>query len=447
MATKQTRREHGGSYKPVSAVEIRIWGTMVGAVVLDPARGYYAFEYAPAFARRGIELAPLQMPLAQADRPFVFPALPELTYRRLPAMLADALPDKFGNALIDAWMAGRGVPAQNITVLDRLAYMGRRSMGALEFRPARGPSAKSATALQLASLVETARQALSGRLDTDDHARAALSQIISVGTSAAGARAKAVVAWSRTTGELRAGQFDVEPGFEHWLLKFDGVGEDKVLGPSRDYGRIEYAYYLMARDAGVHMSECRMLEENGRAHFMTRRFDRDGNERLHMQSLCAMAHLDFNQKATHSYNQLFDTILRLGLGRQALVRAFTAMVFNVMAANMDDHTKNFAFLLRQGGRWELAPAFDITHAHNPWGEWTNQHQMSINGKFDEITRSDLRTVADRFDLLQDYATVIERIGDALSAWPRYAQQAGVDPAETEAIAKNLRVRRLPPHAI
>lgn len=426
-----------GSYKPVTAVEVRIWGRVVGAVAFDPSIGFYAFEYDPAFVRRGIELAPLQMPLALADRPFVFLDLPEQTYRRLPAMLADALPDKFGNALINAWMAGRGVAVESITILDRLAYMGRRGMGALEFRPARGPLAKASTALQLASLVEMARQALSGKVDTDDHAKAALSQIISVGTSAAGARAKAVVAWNPLSKELRAGQFDVDPGFEHWLLKFDGVGEDTVLGPSKDYGRIEYAYYLMAKDAGLRMSECRLFEENGRAHFMTKRFDREGNERVHMQSLCAMAHLDFNQKAAHSYNQLFDTIVRLDLGRKALLQAYTTMVFNVMAANMDDHTKNFAFLLREGGRWELAPAFDITHAHNPQGERTNQHQMSVNGKFGDIERSDLRAVADRFDLMQDHAEVIERVALALAGWHEYARQAGVSQDEIQAIAKNL----------
>jgi len=276
-------------YKPVNIVEVRAWNRLVGAVALDPRLGYYAFEYAPAFIQTGIELAPLTMPLADAQRPFIFPDLPELTYKRLPAMLADALPDDFGNRLINAWMAKLGVAASDITALDRLAYMGKRGLGALEFRPARGPTTKRATAVVLSELVESARQAVQGEFDDDPHAVAALKQLISVGTSAGGARAKATIAWNPDTNEIRTGQFDVDAGFEHWLLKFDGIGKDNELGESKGYGRIEYAYHLMATQAGIAMSPCRLLEEGGRAHFMTKRFDRDGNTKLHTQTLCGTA--------------------------------------------------------------------------------------------------------------------------------------------------------------
>jgi serine/threonine-protein kinase HipA len=229
-------------FKPVRAIEVRIWGKSAGAVALDPALGYYAFEYDPAFVKSGIELAPLTMPLSRASEPFVFTQLPERTFRRLPAMLADALPDDFGNALVDAWMAREGVEKDQITPLDRLAYMNKRGLGALEFRPARGATRPSATAIELSTLVEGARLALAGTLGSDELASAALGQIIRVGTSAGGARAKAVIAWNPETQEIRAGQFEVPEGFEHWLLKFDGMGTDRELGEGQGYRRIEYAY-------------------------------------------------------------------------------------------------------------------------------------------------------------------------------------------------------------
>ena len=426
-------------YKPVHVIETRIWGHTVGAAALDPRLGYYAFEYAPAFVRMSIELAPLTMPLARADAPFVFTELPELTYKRLPAMLADALPDDFGNTLIDGWMAARGVERSQITPLDRLAYMGKRGMGALEFHPVRsGPAETSTTAISLATLVESARLALKGDLSSEHLAGTALAQIIKVGTSAGGARAKAAIAWNPKTQEIRAGQFDVDPGFEHWLLKFDGMGADRELGGSQDYGRIEYAYHHMAAAAGITMSACRLLEEGGRAHFMTRRFDRDGNLKHHMQTLCAMAHLDYKQKASHDYNQLFQTISSLRLGYAALEEAFRRMAFNVMAANCDDHAKNFSFLLREGGDWTLAPAYDVTHAHNPEGQWTNQHLMAVNGKFAGITRADLLSVADRFGI-GTAAKVIKQVGEALANWPDFAARAGVSPQEIARIRNHHRV--------
>lgn len=417
-------------HKPVTAVEVCLWGQRIGAVALEPRLGYYAFEYDPVFIKHDVEIAPLTMPLTQATDPFVFADLPAPTFKRLPALLADALPDDFGNALIDAWMANKGVAKESITPLDRLAYMGKRGMGALEFRPARGPNAASHTAIKLGRLVESARRAVQGQIDTDSHARAALAQIIQVGTSAGGARAKAVIAWNPQTEEIRAGQFDADPGFEHWLLKFDGIGIDRELGASQDYGRIEYAYSLMARAAGIAMAPCRLLIEGGRAHFMTRRFDRavDGAGKIvkhHMQTLCAMAHLDYKQKATHDYAQLFQTIQRLKLGHDALAETFRRMVFNIVAANCDDHSKNFSFLLPANTReWQLAPAYDVTHAFNPKGDWTYQHLMGVNGKFGQITHDDLLHLADRF-AIGPAPRIIDQVMDAVADWPNYAREAGL----------------------
>jgi serine/threonine-protein kinase HipA len=422
-------------FKPVKAIEVRVWGRKVGAVALDPNLEFYAFEYDPKFVASAIELAPLKMPLSRTGEPFVFTDLAERTFKRLPAMLSDALPDDFGNSLIDAWMARHGIAKEEITALDRLAYMGKRGMGALEFKPARGSHAASTTAIKLSKLVESARAAVHGEIDSDKLAQSALSQIIQMGTSAGGARAKAAIAWNPQTNEIRAGQFDVEPGYEHWLLKFDGMGPDRELGGTQDYGRIEYAYFLMARDAGITISTCRLLEENGRAHFMTQRFDRDGNIKHHTQTLCAMAHLDYRQKATHDYSQLFLTIEQLGLRYPAKEEAFRRMVFNVMAANCDDHTKNTSFLLREGSAWELAPAYDITHAYNPKGEWTNQHLTGVNGKFTGITRDDFLVVAERFGI-GTAPRVIEQVREAIGGWNRYAAQAKLSSSEAERIRQH-----------
>ena len=426
--------------KSASVIEVRAWGQRVGAIALDPRLGYYAFAYAPAWRRTGIQLAPLTLPLDAPQAIFIFPNLPEATFHRLPGMLADAIPDAFGNALIDAWMAKHGIAKNEITALDRLAYMGKRGMGALEFRPAHGSHRESSAPLEMKSLVEEARRFIEGNLSVDNEAQAALANILRVGTSAGGARAKAVIAWNPETNVIRSGQFDVAPGFEHWILKFDGVGKDTELGTGADYGRIEYAYYLMAKQAGIEMSSCRLLEENDRAHFMTRRFDRDvvngATIKHHIQTLCAMDHLDFKQRGTHTYAQLFMVVSRLELGDAAIGQVFRRMSFNVMARNRDDHTKNFAFRLKQNEDWELAPAYDITHAYNPKGEWTYQHLMSVNGKFNDITRDDLLQDADRFgvrrpkDLLADVRAALEN-------WPSFARQAGLSTTTSDRVAADF----------
>jgi serine/threonine-protein kinase HipA len=423
--------------KHVPVLEVRIWGQRVGAVAPDPRLGYYVFAYAPEWQRTGIELAPLTMPIGERRPGFVFPDLQEASFHRLPGMLADALPDDFGNALIDAWMSEHGVAKSEVTTLDRLAYMGRRGTGALEFKPARGSHSESAEPLEMKLLVENVRRLMEGDLSNDLQAHKALASIIQVGTSAGGARAKAVVAWNPATNVLRSGQFDAVPGFEHWLLKFDGVGKDAELGPGGDYGCIEYAYHMMATRAGIEMSPCRLLLENGRAHFMTRRFDREvvngQTVKHHVQTLCAMDHVDFKQRGANSYSQLFMAATRLRLGDDALRQIFRRMAFNVMARNCDDHTKNFAFRLKQGGSWELAPAYDITHAFNPKGEWTYQHLMGVRGKFRDITREDLLEEGDRFgvprakDLLKDVRAAVE-------CWPEFAAEAGLSEMAAERVA-------------
>ena len=420
------------AFKHVDRISVKIWGQEVGAVALDPKYGYYVFAYTPEWIGTGIELAPLHMPL-DGPETFIFPDLPDLTYKRLPAMLSDALPDDFGNALINRYMAERGVASSNVTSLDRLAYMGNRSMGALSFKPAHGPKKTKATAIELGALVTEARSAVTGKVNHDDSTNAALRTIIDVGTSAGGARAKAVIAWNPDTDEIRSGQVDAPPGFEHWLLKFDGTGKDIQLGPSEQYGRIEYAYHRMARAAGIDMTTCRLLRENGRAHFMTKRFDRGaGNQRHHTQTLCAIAHLDYKKKGTNSYEQLFLTVQQLQIGYEALEEAYRRMVFNILAKNCDDHTKNFSFRLREGAAWELAPAYDVTFAHNPTGEWTSEHLMSVNGKFKDFTLQDLHQVADRFGIGSAPA-VIEKVEAALARWREFASDAEVSTKEAERI--------------
>jgi serine/threonine-protein kinase HipA len=424
----------------VPVIEVRAWGERVGALALDTRLAYYAFEYAPSWRKLGMELAPLQMPLFNSRQTFIFPNLPEATFRRLPAMFADALPDDFGNALIDAWMAERGISKAQVTTLDRLAYMGKRGVGALEFKPSLGSHRESVEPLEMQSLVEEARKAVEGDLSVDAQAKVGLANIIRVGTSAGGARAKAVVAWNPETNQIRSGQFDMALGFESWLLKFDGVGKDLELGTGGDQGRSEYAYYKMAKQAGIEMSASRLLEENGRAHFMTRRFDREViagmTVKHHTQTLCAMAHLDYKQRATHAYSQLFMTISDLNLGDDALRQAFLRMAFNVMARNYDDHAKNFSFLRKREEEWALAPAYDMTHAHNPRGDWTYQHLMSVNGKFEGIARADLIAEAERFSVPRAEELVVD-VRSALDSWTEHAKAAGLGQSKTEELRQDF----------
>jgi len=430
------------SYQPVDVIEVFAWGRRVGAVALDPSTNVYAFEYTPEWIAGGVELAPLHMPLRSGA--FEFPELSRETFLGLPAMLADALPDTFGNAVVDAWMAEQGISRDRITALDRLAYAADRAMGALEFRPPMRAATGEPTAVVLADLIVAARRVVRGELSGADAAHDALAQLVTVGTSAGGARAKAVLAFNPTTWQVRSAVGDLPEGFEHWLIKLDGVsgstgldGHGDRLGESAPYGRIEYAYHLMATGAGVEMTDCRLLAEGPRRHFMTRRFDRatDG-QRSHLMSLCAMAHLDFNLVGVHSYDQYLDTVRRLGLGPSELAQAYRRMVFNVVAVNRDDHTKNFAFLRPELGEWRLAPAFDVTHAYRPDSPWTSKHLMSVNGRFDEVSLADLHEVAERHDV-PGYRRIVREVVDAVAEWTQYAARAELDTAVTAEIADDM----------
>ena len=432
------------SYQQVDLVEVHAWDRLVGAVALDPSTGFYAFEYEARWIASANSLAPLHMP--NRSGVFAFPQLNPITFYRLPAMLADALPDKFGNALVNAYLSDQGIPAEKITPLDRLAYAAERGMGALTFKPPVQDGLEKPTAIQLADLVTAARSMLSGEFTNALSANDALHQLIQVGTSAGGARAKAVIVFNPKSKGIKSGQLEVPEGFEHWIVKLDGVGVDPMrefdsFTAGADYCRVEFAYYLMACEAGVQMSKSILLPEGPRTHFLTQRFDRtvDGH-RIHLQSLCAVAHLDFNLISTHSYNQYFETIRDLGMGKEALQQAFRRMVFNVAAVNRDDHTKNLAFLLPENGSWELAPAYDVTHAHNSTGGWTMNHQMSINGKFDGITLADLKKVGDQH-LVPNYVRVIDEVFQSIDKWSDFASNAGISGKTTERIAKDIGLNR------
>lgn len=412
-----------------------MWGARIGVVRWDADRGLAAFQYDRAFQASGIELAPLTMPLS--DDVYTFPELSRQSFLGLPGMLADALPDKFGNKLIDAWLVREGRSIADFSPVERLLYIGSRGMGALEFKPARYSRKRTSDALDLAELVELANAVLADRaaLKTnfhgdDDDRRQAMNDILQVGVSAGGARAKAVIAWNPETNEVRSGQVAAPPGFGYWLLKFDGVRENRdkeALADPLGFGLIEYAYYLMATAAGIQMPECRLLRENGRAHFMARRFDRsDNGTRVHMQSLCAIAHYDFNAAGAYGYEQALAVIDRLRLGKAALEEQFRRMVFNIAARNQDDHTKNIAFLMGKDGRWSLSPAFDVNFAYNPEGVWTHQHQMSVNGKLRDITLEDFLAVADRFRITMPRARqIVAEVDAAVARWVEFAERAGV----------------------
>lgn len=411
------------------AVEVRLWNKSVGALAPLAGRpGVYEFEYQPSFVRTDLELSPLLMP-AVATKRYSFPTLNPDSFRGLPGVIADALPDQFGNALIDEYMARNGIRAAAVTTRQRLVFVGRRAMGALEFEPALRDAGNDAAAapLQMAHLVEDARRALKGEL------KLVAQDIIDVGSSAGGARAKALLGWNQATDEIVSGQFDLPPGFEHWLLKFD-VGNDRVLGTTAGFGRIEYAHHLMAIAAGVEMSPCRLLEENGRAHFMTRRFDREGNDKLHVHSLCGLAHLDFNTPYVHGYEQYLRSILEMKLGARAIEQAWLRCAFNVAAVNCDDHTKNLAFLMDESGTWRLAPAYDVCFAHNPGaGKWTRKHQMLVNGKAWDITGADLLELGSHFGVNRP-KVLLGKVVDAIGRWLEFANAAGVPRATVRHIA-------------
>ena len=427
----------------VDAAFVNIWGRTAGAVAWDDRRGCATFEYEPDFLDSGLDLSPLHMPIEAARRGGVrltFPGLPRETFMGLPGLLADALPDRFGNHLIDAWLAAQGRRREDFSPVERLCYVGSRGIGALEFAPALRAGTDTAVPVVIAELVDLARGMLRERAGLSTSLQAgteAIADILRVGTSAGGARAKAVIAINDATGEVRSGQVDAPPGFAHWLLKFDGV-QDRDLNDPEGYGRLEYAFHLMAVAAGITMSECRLLEEGGRAHFLTRRFDRtpDGG-RLHLQTLCGLAHLDYNDAGAHSYEQAFAVARELRLPYPDTAELFRRMVFNAAARNQDDHTKNLGFLMDPRGEWRLAPAYDVIYAYNPDGRWTSRHQMSMAGKRDHLTRDDMLTVARTVGVKKADA-IIDQVRGALAEWPRCADKAGVPAEQASRVAGTFR---------
>ena len=435
--------------RTVTVAQVRLWGTTIGAVSWNADRDSAYFEYDPAFIPGGRQVAPLTMPLT--NEIYSFPALPRQTFHGLPGLLADSLPDRFGNALIDAWLARQGRDPGDFNPVERLCYVGPRGMGALEFLPAKGPKHLSVP-IDIAALVELASDILTKQTDLEGSLakasrKRALKDILRVGTSAGGARAKAVIAWNRETNEVRSGQIKGGDGFSHWLLKFDGVAgnKDRELEDPQGYGLIEYAYHAMARAAGIQMTECRILHENGRHHFMTRRFDRtDAGRKIHMQSLGALAHYDFNQPGAYSYEQALRVIERLGIGKDAAEQQFRRMAFNIVARNQDDHVKNIAFVMDPSGRWRLSPAFDVTYSYNPKGSWTGAHQMTLNGKRDGFEVDDFVACARNASLKRGRATVILRdVQEAVSRWREFAEAAEVPPHSMHRIGAAHRCKLLP----
>ncbi len=419
---------------------VLLWGNKIGALTWVEEREIAVFQYMPDFIESGIQLSPLMMPLNEF--PYEFPALEKTTFKGLPGLLADSLPDRFGNAIINEWLAMQGRSASGFNSLERLCYVGNRGMGALEFKPSILKPASTDKKLELNKLVDLAsrildkRSGLSGVFSSIDD-RETIENILRVGTSAGGARAKAVLAWNPKTKKFRSGQINLKEGFEHWLMKFDGIrnNRDKELADPKGYGKIEYAYYLMAVEAGIHMSQCRLHHEGSRSHFMTRRFDRSksGNKR-HMQTLCAMAHYDYNQPTSYSYEQSIQVIRRLDLPREDIEQQVIRAFFNVIARNQDDHVKNISFLMDREGVWRLSPAYDITYAWDPKGEWTSRHQMSINGKRDHFTREDLLELAKSAGIKQPKAQrLIDKVAETVRRWTKFADKAGVKESQADKI--------------
>lgn len=425
--------------------EISLWDSPIGTAAWNDDLQLSSFEYNPSFLRSGIELSPIHMPLKQ--RVYAFPGLATESFNGLPGMFADSLPDKFGHLLIDQWLTLQGRRPGSFTPIERLCYLGSRGMGALEFHPEQRSGFGESKPIQINALVSLANQAINqkAKLNTvlnNATAREAMTDIIRVGTSAGGARAKAVIAWNPKTNQVRSGQLDAPEGFTHWLLKLDGVSNnrDKETADPLGYGKIEYAYHLMALESGIQMMDCRLYEEGGRHHFMTRRFDRGPlGEKLHMQTLCGLAHYDFNQAGAYSYEQACQVMRRLELPYNDIEEQYRRAVFNIVARNQDDHTKNIAFLMNKAGQWRLSPAYDINYSYNPRGTWTSRHQMSLNGKRDSFTSDDLLKTAQAIGVKTPRAkAILNQTTRATKRWPEFATQAGLNNNTSKAIETTFR---------
>lgn len=422
----------------VTSAFITLWGQRVGAVSWNSETRLGAFQYEKEFLASDLDLSPLLMPLEKGDVIYEFQENRNLsTFKGLPGLLADILPDKYGNALINTWLLRNGRSTNSLNPVELLCFIGKRGMGALEFSPEEPKASSGSTKIEMNELVQIAEQILMGKKDFETdlthEEEKALLDILKIGSSAGGARAKALIAYNEKTGEVRSGQTNALNGFEHWMIKFDGV-TDTQFGASHGYGRVEMAYYLMALDAGIHMMESRILEENGRAHFMTKRFDRvGGKEKIHIQTFCAINHFDFNEVMLYSYEELFETMRMLNLSYPEAQEMYRRMVFNVLSRNCDDHTKNFSFMMNQKGEWSLSPAYDVCHAYRPDSQWVSQHALSINGKRKNITRDDLLEVGKLMNIKRAN-DLIDEVKNSCAKWMFFADTAQVEPRLRDAIA-------------
>ncbi len=421
--------------------KVNLWDKQVGAVAWDVVREYATFEFDQDFIQKGLDPSPIKMPIEEARNKkaiFSFPSLKE-TFKGLPGWLADSLPDAFGNKLIEAWLARQGRDANSMNPVERLCYIGKRGMGALEYEPILSPGKETSAIVEIDELVKLVNEVLGERKNLKTIIPGAsekeFMKMIRMGISAGGARAKAIIAYNPKTGKVRSGQIDGLKDFEYWLIKFDGV-KNKELREPQGYGRIEYAYYLMATAAGIQMMESKLLEEHGRAHFMTRRFDRRGVNKLHMQTLCGLAHFDYNDPGAYSYEQAFQIMRQIKLPYSDMQELFRRMVFNVIARNQDDHTKNISFLMDEMGTWSLSPAYDVSYAYDPVNKWLKEHQMTINGKSKEIQRSDIIQLAQRMNIKKPDA-IIGHVKKIVLMWPEYAEKAGVGNVMIKAINKEI----------
>ena len=409
----------------VDVAKVKMFDIPVGTFRWDSRYDIAQFEYDKSFIGMGLEPSPIMMPV-RSGRIYSFGNLYKVTYKGLPGMLADSLPDTYGRALFDQWLALTGRNSGNS--IETLCFLGKRCMGALEFEPAMEPSYNTDIKVEIDSLVDVAREALSEKKDfgtnLNDDKKAAVAEILRLGTSAGGQRAKAIIAYNPVTGEVRSGQVEAPEGFGYYLIKLDGVSAKAGFKETENFGRLEYSFYKLVKECGIDMTECSLMEENGRAHFLTRRFDREGGKKIHMQTLCGIAHFDYRMKRAYSYEQAFNVMRTLRLPYSQATEMFRRMVFNVVIRNQDDHTKNISFLMDEKGTWKLSPAYDMGYAYNPEGDWTSTHQMSINGKFDEITRKDLLECATRNNI-KEASLIIDEICDTASKWPAIAEDCNV----------------------
>lgn len=411
----------------VDVAKVNMFGMPVGTFRWDERYEVVRFEYDTSFVGRGLEPSPLMMPV-RMGRVYSFGDLDKETFKGLPGMLADSLPDTYGRALFDKWLALTGRTSSN--PIETLCFLGKRCMGALEFEPAMDIAYDKNAKFEIDSLVNVASEALSQKssfgVNLNDDKKTAIAEILRLGTSAGGQRAKAIIAYNKVTGEVRSGQVEAPSGFDYYLIKLDGVSATAGFKETGNHGRLEYSFYKLAKACGIEMTECSLIEENGRAHFLTKRFDRENGKKIHMQTLCGIAHFDYRLHCAYSYEQAFNVMRALRLPYSEAQEMFRRMVFNVVVRNQDDHTKNISFLMDESGKWRLSPAYDMGYAYNPNGRWTATHQMSINGKYDEITREDLLAFAQQNNI-KEAADIIDDTCEVVSHWPEIANDCGVLP--------------------